>query len=446
MASWLRKREVGPWLVAAVVLCAFDLWLWFRDVPPVPDVAWLQEATRRWLGGARLYADIREINPPLIFYETATLSGAQSGNSAFVAGVAVATAISSLWVARHHGAMLGLGSFVAMTVPGMTEFGQREHLLLIFAIPYLLAKGSAVERTAMGLWAFLGVGLKPYFLLIVILPAIVEWWRHRPSLFDAQKLALGAACLAYVAAAFLVHPDYFREMVPLAQSVYTYGMPPPPRILLETVVLAGGTLLADKERRPLAAAVIGAILCFYIQGRFWPYHFIAAAGLGLLLFFCLRQFALWAAVVLLLLWQGPFERKMRTPIPKGVERVAVLSARPQDAYPAVSECGVTNVLPYASMGWVPGPWGIVSDPRSPAIDRKQAWAILAKERALLRRYIIANDAEVIIADVMKRKMYFDQPIDYMQFVGPLPGFRFVRKVGNFEIWAKRPISSRLCWR
>jgi hypothetical protein len=347
-------------------------------------------------------------------------------------------------VARHHGAFLGLGTFLSITFAGITEFGQREHLLLIFAVPYLLARGSPWERGLMGIWAFFGVALKPHFLLVVALPSLVEAHRDWRSLLATQKLTLGFACTFYVAATYLLYPTYFSVIVPLAETVYTYGISPPLLILIETVMLSIAALLADAERRPMAAAVLGAIGSYYLQGRYWPYQFIAAAGLGMILCFWQRQLALWAVFLLVQVVRGPYVRQPQTPIPEGIERVAVLSVHPSDAYPTVTGCGVTNIINYGSLGWVPGPWNTATDPSKPVEERRHARALLMRERNTLRREIVERKTELIVADASPRKLYFDRPFDYMRFIGPVPGFKLVRRVGDYELWAKGPLSTRLC--
>jgi hypothetical protein len=444
----LREWNADRWALAGIILGAVILWLIFRHLPPSHDVAWLMEGTRRWMAGARLYDDIRELNPPLIFYDMAILSFGTNRLSFFVAGVCAATLASSLWIARHHGPWLGFGVFLSMSFAGLIEFGQREHLLLIFVIPYLLARGSNRERMLLGLWAFLGVGLKPYFLLVVGLPALVEAWRNWRSLFETQKLALGGACAAYVIASYFFYPTYFREIIPQAAAAYSaYGRPSPPLLtVFQTLVIIPFILLADAERRPLAAATVGAIASYYLQGRFWPYHFITAAGLGMILCFWQRRLAYWGVLIAADVFRGPYSQDPDTHIriPKGISRVVVLSAHVHAAYPTVSGCGVTNETPWGSLGWVPGPWNVVRNPRSSPDDKARAKRMLMTERERLRGLIRARDVQLIISDAEPRKLYFDYPIDYMKLIGPLPEYKLAYRDGRYEYWAKQPLSTELC--
>ena len=61
-----RSRWALP-LLGAVWLASL---LYFLQATPNHDVAWYLVATDRFLDGARLYRDIIEVNPPLVFYLT----------------------------------------------------------------------------------------------------------------------------------------------------------------------------------------------------------------------------------------------------------------------------------------------------------------------------------------------------------------------------------------
>ena len=107
--SRVHFRE-GAWANVLVVMMGVVMWLVFRHTAPAHDVAWLMEGARRWLEGARLYDGIRELNPPLIFYDMVGLSAGTTSNVVFVAGVAATSVITSLWVGRYHGVFLSVGT------------------------------------------------------------------------------------------------------------------------------------------------------------------------------------------------------------------------------------------------------------------------------------------------------------------------------------------------
>jgi hypothetical protein len=66
-----------------------------------------------------------------------------------------------------------LGCVLGLVVTPAYNFGQREHLFAILALPYFLAAvlepiGLSLpsrERLALGLYAVFGIALKPFFLL-----------------------------------------------------------------------------------------------------------------------------------------------------------------------------------------------------------------------------------------------------------------------------------------
>ena len=114
------------------------------------DSAWIVYGTNVLLDGGRLYKDVFELNPPLIFWITvppvwyARLFDISNvlAFQWYVAVLIVAT-VSAIWklpiamgVWQKRGAIVcflfALGFYVA------GDFGQREHLLLVFALHYLV--------------------------------------------------------------------------------------------------------------------------------------------------------------------------------------------------------------------------------------------------------------------------------------------------------------------
>lgn len=430
---------------AFILLVCVAQYLFFSNRVPVPDVAWLIEGARRWLNGAVLYRDVREVNPPLVFYEMILLTGAQFTARSYVIGVSAVTTLSALLVLRIQGPKLALAALAAMVIGGFTAFGQRDHLALIFAIPFVLAAGSPKVRSLIGLWAFFGVGLKPYLLPIVLFPILARWWTTR-KLVTAENITLGICCLLYLAAILVFHPIYLSEMVPLGRFVYwAYGLERPNFIILAmTVVLLFACIAA--QNRVLGAAVVGGLASYYLQAKFWPYHFIPASGFGLLL--CLVERGLSFKLVALLLTFVQTARLVepripRAPIPFG-QSATFLSSHVQAAYPTSLLCGVRNASRYPAIWPIPGAWNIYVDKTRSTTDRAKAKAILVHERDLIRQDILTLKPDLIFADAREKKIYFQRPFDYMKFVGPLPEYHKVAANSRYEIWARNGLNSSLC--
>lgn len=428
-----------------VVTCTFAF---FSSRQVIWDIGWLIEASRRWLNGAVLYRDLIEVNPPLIFYETVALSGGLPTQSAYIGGVCVAIFVGGLWVLRLRGPWVALSAIAAMIVAGSHDFGQRDHLALIFGLPFVLRGGvSSAEGAGLGFWSFLGFGLKPYLLLIPAAEAVARAWLTRSIriLWSAPYMALFALCCFYLAAAVILHPLYFTRMIPLGHFVYwAYDTPLTPdlAILSGVIVLVCAAALLSQHRElvPLTAASLASLASFYIQARYWTYHFVPALG------FCLtlaliearreRLFAALAALLILGQVLRGISPRVETPIPGGVQSVAVLSSQVGAAYPTVLERGITNDTRYPALWIIPGAWSIANDPGRSASDRTRARAILDGERRIIRHDILVAQPQLILADAAHHKAHFDRPFDYMEFLGPLPGYTFIGQRGAYAFYRR----------
>jgi hypothetical protein len=292
----------------------------FSLAPPINhDVAAILHYTERWLAGERLYADLFDINPPLVFLVTALpvalaamvpISAIAAAQAAIVllgawclwlcwrlAGRDVLPASPRFWVLAVLLPFLGLAFPVEM-------FGQREHLMLLTTLPYLLlaerrGASAPVERRlemTVAVLAALGFALKPYFLG---LPLLIEGQlllslRLRAWLRSPTPWLLGAVWLAYGAVIVAAFGAYLTLVVPFAFGVYKrldssllgaafglYGLPPLIGLLaLSPFAFRRG---ASALSRLVALAAWGAWLSAVAQGKGWPYHMLPAEALLLLL-------------------------------------------------------------------------------------------------------------------------------------------------------------------
>lgn len=283
-----------------------------------PDTAWLLYGADRLLHGARLFVDVVEVNPPLIVW--LDLVPVALGHLLHVPG---ATVFALLVI----GLMLGSVAATARLLPALLpdrpaarralvlattfvllplareDFGQREHLFLALAMPYVLltavrAGGGSTSRKAaamVGLAAALGIALKPYFVLLwlglgVGLAAARGW---RMALFRVESVVVVAAGVVYLAAVLRWAPDYFR-IVPLMAGPYYDFLS---NTLLVTALLGDGALVAVVSllaflalRRAANATALWTVLAWAVaalwlvgvlQHKGWRYHFYPSFALGL---------------------------------------------------------------------------------------------------------------------------------------------------------------------
>ncbi|WP_424941667.1 GtrA family protein [Aliiroseovarius sp. S253] len=287
-------------LISAAVAMVFLLVYWSR--PHHHDVAWYLVATEKLLAGAVLYVDVFEINPPLNFFLTvpavllSKLPGVSLVNGQYLF-VAVLTAGSLAWSGhilrdadllphRTRAIFLVLMGF-GVTVAAINNIAQREHLLVLLILPWLVGQlsGSIGPRSILpALVAAVGICLKPHFLIFPILMLGRDIWRNRslrPVIWPEymSMLAIGVSYALYVA---LVHPLYLSEIIPTGQVVYGVYGTEFSNVLNSIRVPVGFALiiLVPNLIRPVqgsgvfALAVVGGLISYLVQGKGFLYHLV----------------------------------------------------------------------------------------------------------------------------------------------------------------------------
>lgn len=400
-----------------LLLFAACVALWALQMlrPITDDVGWLLDAGSRWFHGQRLYVDIMEVNPPLVFYDMAVLSAGTWTKPAYLAGVCVAIFISSLWCGDRRWT-----AFAALTLPALVPFGQRDHLALIAALPFLVSER---RKWPMGVWLFAGTALKPHLLLIPLLAAV---WRREWR--DEALWTLLGLVLAYGAFILAVHPAYVRDIVPLAVATY-HGLGAPFPAWFHLAFIAA--IAAMNLRSPLIGALIGALASYFLQGKFWYYQLIPAVGVAIYIALATPRLKLLNTVCAAALALASVPALVRPkplidPIPAGASRVLFLTASLQRAYPLVLGRRVENTSPYPSLWPVPG-----------ALDKPE---ILAATRRRQVDAIVSRCPQYIFTDHKDR-------FDYYRFIAADPRFRRMdykrlRSFGPFEVYSSEQCLAR----
>ena len=283
-----------------------------------PDMAFLLYAAGRVLDGARLYVDVVEINPPLIV--ALNLPAVLLARALGVSDIAVLRLMSSaaLLVSLAFsawGLRLALGAdraglrllilllaFALFLAPG-NDFGQREHLLVALALPYVfLAVARADGRPAAagpafvaGLLAGIGLALKPHFLLVWVAVEGYAAWRLRASRPSHDAMGAVAFLILYVTGVALFTPEYFRMILLLGPAYGAFGYDS----FLHVLVTAPATTecylaaltcaaLYRRARHPAlwVIVLIGLVASFVAgaaQQKGWTYHFYPPKVFALLL-------------------------------------------------------------------------------------------------------------------------------------------------------------------
>ena len=307
-----------PWRLAATLpsLCFLLVVL----APPFNhDAAAVLSFAERWLAGEGLYTELIDVNPPLIFVLNLppAMIAAATPLPAIVALqlcllVLCLAAVALAWRILGRDPTAGPVTAACLTaclpllcLAAGYEFGQREHLMAVAALPYLLLAGQRAEGraegqpgagpwlcTAVALLAALGFALKPHFLAIPALVEALVLLRRGPAaaLRDGLPWIMFAAWVAYLAAIPLIFPNYLSLVLPMVRDYYLglgdlgwWQVLLTERLATALLVLLplGAVAFARGLRSPalpqvLALAGLGAVASAAVQAKGWDYHALPA--------------------------------------------------------------------------------------------------------------------------------------------------------------------------
>jgi hypothetical protein len=321
------------------------------------DQMWFLLMARRLLEGAKLYGpEAFDSNPPLIVWLSAipcTLASwlhlpATAIGKALIVALEAGVWVTCLRMARalvpglSRTAVwaLGFAYIVIFACLPARDFGQREHLLALLCLPYLLAAAMALigrpltgwRVTAVGIVAGLGLALKPHQLLVPVAVESLIIWKHariwprrtRPwHLLRPEAVGLIAVCFLYLSAIRIFTPQYLTQVLPILHDTYwAIGGLSLRQLFLQSIqlhvlaALAIGLYMAlrrsstaDPQLRAVEEVFLiagaAATVAYYIQGTGWYYQQLSA----------LSFFALASWIELLLIVRTPGIRfPLRVPL------------------------------------------------------------------------------------------------------------------------------------
>jgi len=322
-----RPVKAPPWAAGGLLTALVPSIFWFLPLiwaavyllPPINfDVSLILSVSQRWLDGERLYVDLIDVNPPLIFIinlipaAISKFTGLGGPDTLILCILALIGACVWLSVKILPAALYDGDGTVRMILPPLIlfaliifpgeMFGQREHLMLATLFPYtLLAAARAANRpvspgrrVAVAVLAAIGFALKPHFLAI---PALIELFvlvqrGFGPWIRGLVPWTMAIFLVAYAAASWFLFPAYFNDVLPLVLSAYSkVGGATPFTVLLGNqlgpallviVPLGIAVYLAKVPAliRMLVLAGIGAAISGLLQDKGWPYHLLPALSLA----------------------------------------------------------------------------------------------------------------------------------------------------------------------
>lgn len=280
------------------------------------DVAYLVYIANQSLAGATYGIDFFETNPPMILYlylpicliykilhvNIATIIM----NYIFILAI-VSTIISFFLLKKiirpQDKAILYSLSFafgcILLLLPA-NQFGQREHILMIFFLPYLFSTILALENKKMnatsafliGCFAGAGLAMKPFFLIPFFLIEVYAMIAKRNFLFSIRIETITIACvlLLYFISILILHPSYIYVMLPIIMDLYFESVKEPWIEVITTATLYYCAMAIvpivlfkfDKHYQHLIMilllAMLGMMLACLVPRTPWYYHMLPAYG------------------------------------------------------------------------------------------------------------------------------------------------------------------------
>jgi len=299
----------GQWpelVIGLSWLCAF---VFLINIPVSHDVVWQMWIARQLLGGAKLYVDILEINPPLWFWMAVPIEWLAYHLDISPVHAIVSTTflligtslflLSRLLVDENPITKAGLliAAFAALIVIPIPDFAQREHLCLIGLLPYIILAARRADGTKVSTWLALGVGLvaapglalKHYFVLAPILLELwilyKRQWHWQP--IRPETLVLAIAAFGYGLTLSLFSPEYFSTIIPMVQTAYGGYETTLVFQLIKpwTIIWIYSLSILFLYNKSLSSITISSAICFialcasyFAQGKGWGYHALPATG------------------------------------------------------------------------------------------------------------------------------------------------------------------------
>ncbi|HEX5238846.1 MAG TPA: hypothetical protein VFW39_10340 [Sphingomicrobium sp.] len=348
--------------------------------PVTHDSIWQVWVGRQMLHGARLYTDIVEVNPPLIFWlampQAAIGEWIGLGAAPVTIMFTIALTLTSLFLSPQRYILPLLAAF---TLLPLAILGKAEHFALVATAPYVFLIAARMgdreikHAWLIGFFASLGFAMKPYFAIVPIALEFLVWTKPR---IRPETIALAVSAALYAAAVLLFAPTYLAVIVPMARQAYApFAAGGPSGLVPLAAFLIAGIGAVGRKSSPTGKALMVAALAFlpavFIQDKGWPYQSIPARGFLFLAIASelmrargrpLRDAALCLAAILCFYSSGLYHNYFRSEfdrhvagVPRGAS-IDMITTNPGMAWPMVEERGLRWIPRQMCLWQLPASW------------------------------------------------------------------------------------------
>ena len=287
-----------PWLICAA------------QISMNGDVAWLVHAAQRVIEGSVMTDRFYDNNPPISFmiYIPVVWIAAlgvplwyASDIYTVIVGILSIAAVATLLrrapgLQKHNFWLVVIGFIAAITFPARLELGQKDHLLAIALLPFLLAQFALLDRWSVERWVTLTVMVmaipfilvKPHYLL---LPSLIVFYRIvTQRRIAADSVVIIAVSAAYAAVIWLRFPDFLSEVLEASARLYAaeiYAMvwPAVTGFGLVGACVLGIAMMIDQNAPArrfcifLSAMALWAVVPVLLQFKGFSTHFLPPLAL-----------------------------------------------------------------------------------------------------------------------------------------------------------------------
>ncbi len=272
------------------------------------DSTWILNSARNLVLGSKMYVDIIDVNPPLIFiYSTLAIFISQLSSfntiNSFILLVLFLIGISSIlsWYViknikfniKEAKRYFIYAVITILTISITYNFGQREHLFMIFIFPYLLFKiyGKYNQelafpiRSLIGIFAALGFNLKPHFFLIFVTIELLHIIDRKSisNFLKIDSVIIVSSSFFYFLIIYYFFPEYINFIIPFALETYVdvfnksfYTLIINYEFIFFTLtILIFVFFIKEKlslSTKTILVAIISSFIIYLLQQKGWSYH------------------------------------------------------------------------------------------------------------------------------------------------------------------------------
>jgi len=315
-----KKQKIFFWWLPLFTLCILAYCIQI-NIYLYKDITILLHLAAQVLQGETYTQDIFEPNPPMIFYLQipaiifAKISGIKI---IYCFRVYLLTLIVLCVVCSHILfeklfkkstiliSLMSLALACILLFQPASQFGQREHFLIILTSPYLLLAACRLEKInirkplafLIGIMAGIGFSIKPFFLTTLLLIELLFIYKQKNILgwLRIESITATMIILCYGVSVIFFFPAYWQIILPIWMPYYRGIIRPWLEVLTNTSFLfcsaiLGTSLLTNRKEEPhstlkliFSLALFGYLITYLIPRVAWFYHIIPALSIACLYF------------------------------------------------------------------------------------------------------------------------------------------------------------------